>query len=345
MGEPIMIVAAGMSDRLPLRDVGTYARRVESLGFDVLQVPETIHDSMAVALLALEHTHTLRVQTSLTLAFPRSPMLLALQSWDLSRMSDGRFGLGLGTQIRQNIEGRFGVQWTDPIRRMEDYVDAVRACWRSFRTGEPLRVTTANYRLDRLQPFFSPGPLPHDDPEVLLGGVNPRAVELAGRCADWYVTHPTNSHPRFLTSEVIPRLCDPSRPDFRTPVVITTASPLITGPTEADVHRSLEEQRAVLAFLYSTPAYRRTLELFGWADVGRDLQSMTRTGDWDRLRALLTDEMMTTLLPMATWEALPRVLDEWFGGLVQALVLQPPDPSTARDDQFRDLIARVKAIS
>lgn len=339
-----MIVVAGMSDRIALREVGTYARRVEALGFDVLQIPETIHDSMAIALLALEHTDTLRIQTSLTLAFPRSPMLLALQSWDLSRMSNGRFGLGLGTQIRQNIEGRFGVPWTDPIQRMEDYVTAVRACWRSFQTGEPLRVTTANYRLDRLQPFFSPGPLPHDAPEVLLGGVNPRSVELAGLCADWYVTHPTNSHPRFLTSEVIPRLRGSPRTEFRLPI-ITTASPLITGPTDADVRRSLEEQRAVLAFLYSTPAYRRTLELFDWADVGRDLQTMTRTGDWDRLRALLTDDMMTTLLPMATWEDLPRVLAEWFGGLVQALVLQPPDSSNGRDDEFKSLIARVKAIS
>ncbi|MGA0878143.1 MAG: LLM class flavin-dependent oxidoreductase [Ilumatobacteraceae bacterium] len=334
-----------MSDRLSLHSVGAYARRVESLGFDVLHIPETIHDSMAVALLALEHTDTLRIQTSLTLAFPRSPMLLALQSWDLSRMSDGRFGLGLGTQIRQNIEGRFGVPWTDPIVRMEDYVHAVRACWRSFQTGEPLRVDTTNYRLDRLQPFFSPGPLPHDGPEVLLGGVNPRSVDLAGRCADWYVTHPTNSHPRFLTSEVIPRLHDSSRARSQPPVVITAASPLISGPTDADVQRSMEEQRAVLAFLYSTPAYRRTLELFDWSEVGRDLQTMTRTGEWDRLRTLLTDDMMTTLLPLATWLDLPRVLAEWFGGLAQALVLQPPDPMMDRDDEFRNLVSRVKQIS
>ena len=67
-----MKVIAGMSDRIPLRDIGRYAQHVEALGYDILHVPETIHDSMAVALLALEHTTTLRVQTSLTLAFPRS---------------------------------------------------------------------------------------------------------------------------------------------------------------------------------------------------------------------------------------------------------------------------------
>lgn len=336
-----MIVVSGMSDRLPLGEVGDYAQRVERLGFDALQIPETVHDSMAVALLALEHTTTLRVQTSLTLAFPRSPMLLALQSWDLSRFSGGRFDLGLGTQIKQNIEGRFGVPWTDPIQRMSDYVDAVRTCWRSFQTGEPLRVSTTNYTLDRLQPFFNPGPLDHAPPEILLGGVNERAIDLACRTGDWFVTHPTNSHPRFLAAEVLPRRRAPE--GGMRPLTIATASPLITGPTDVDVRRSLEEQRAVLAFLYSTPAYRRTLDFFGWTDVGEALQKATREGAWSRLAELLTDDMMTTLLPMGTWSVLPGILSEWYRGLTQAILVQPPAPG--RDDEFMAMIADIRRIT
>jgi probable F420-dependent oxidoreductase len=341
-----MIVVAGMSDRLLLNEVGAYAQFVESLGYDVLQVPETIHDSMAVALLALEHTTTLRVQTSLTLAFPRSPMLLALQSWDLSRMSEGRFGLGLGTQIRQNIEGRFGVPWSDPIQRMDDYSTAVRACWSSFQTGEPLKVDTANYRLDRLQPFFNPGPLSHDAPELLLGGVNNRAIELAGRSADWFVTHPTNSHPKFLQERALPALKKGSNTRTIPPITVTTASPLITGKTRHEVELSLDRQRAVLAFLYSTPAYRRTLELFGWAEVGQELQTLTRNGNWSQLKDLLTDDMMTTLLPMGTWSEMPAVLSEWFKGLCQAIMIQPPEFSERDqvDDDFLQLVAAVKKI-
>lgn len=64
-------------------------------------------------------------------------MLLALQAWDASATGAGRFDLGLATQIRQNIEGRFGVPWSDPLRRMEDYVTVVRAVWRSFTEGSP----------------------------------------------------------------------------------------------------------------------------------------------------------------------------------------------------------------
>ena len=338
-----MTVIPGMSDRIPLSEIGQYAQLVESLGYDILHVPETIHDSMAVALLALEHTTTLRVQTSLTLAFPRSPMLLALQSWDLSQMSGGRFDLGLATQIKQNIEGRFGIPWTSPIRKMNDYVIAVRTAWNSFATGEPFNVDTENYRMNRLQPFFNPGPLPHAGPQLLLGGVNDNAIRLAGEAADWFVTHPTNSHPRFLRDRALPYLNEGLRSAQRNPqdVQVAIAIPYITGPTESTVDQSRESQRAVLGFLYSTPAYRRTLELFGWDDLGAQLQFMTRSGDWSQLGSLMTDEVLDALIPAGTWDHLPAVINDWFGGLVDAVLIQPSDDY---DEEFVQLIQRVKLI-
>lgn len=328
-----------MSDRLPLEATGDYARRIEALGFDVLHVPETIHDSFSVALLALEHTSHLRVQTSLTLAFPRSPMLVALQAWDLSRMSGGRFDLGLGTQIRQNVEGRFGVPWRPPIPWMRDYVDVVRAAWHSFSTGERLHVVNDNYSITRLQPFFDPGPLPHDGPRLWLGGINDRAIELAASASDGLVTHPTNSHPRFLRERLHPVVASSGRR-----VEIATASPFITGPTEADVAESRSAQRAVLAFLYSTPAYRRTLELFGWEDVGARLQNLTRAGEWNRLGDVLTDEHLDALIPSGTWDRLPDVVNEWFGGLTDGVLVQPPaDPGD--DARFAPVVQAISSIA
>ena len=327
-----------MSDRLPLEDTGDYARRIEALGFDVLHVPETIHDSLSVALLALEHTTTLRVQTSLTLAFPRSPMLVALQAWDLSRMSGGRFDLGLGTQIRQNVEGRFGVPWRPPIPWMRDYVAVVRAAWHAFTTGERLHVETDSYSITRLQPFFDPGPLPHPGPQLWLGGINDQAIELAAEVADGLVTHPTNSHPRFLRERLHPAVSRAGRV-----VQIATAAPIMTGRTADDVVASRDTQRAVLAFLYSTPAYRRTLELFGWEDVGARLQDLTRKSEWNRLADVLTDEHLDALVPSATWDELASTIDEWFAGLTDHVLIQPPsDPSD--DARFAPVIQEISAI-
>jgi probable F420-dependent oxidoreductase len=270
-------------------------------------------------------------------------MLLALQSWDLAQMSGGRFDLGLATQIKQNIEGRFGIPWSSPIRKMNDYVVAVKAAWNSFATGAPFIVDTEHYRMNRLQPFFNPGPLPHQGPQLLLGGVNDNAIRLAGEVADWFVTHPTNSHPRFLRDRALPRLAEgiDSAQRLANDVQVAIAIPYITGPDQASVDQSREAQRAVLGFLYSTPAYRRTLELFGWDDLGAKLQLMTRSGDWSQLGVLMTDEVLDVLIPSGTWEELPTVINDWVAGLVDAVLIQPSDDD---NDEFAALISQVKLI-
>ena len=258
-------------------------------------------------------------------------------------MSGGRFDLGLATQIKQNIEGRFGIPWSSPIRKMNDYVVAVKTAWNSFATGDPFIVDTEHYRMNRLQPFFNPGPLPHQGPQLLLGGVNDNAIRLAGEVADWFVTHPTNSHPRFLRDRALPRLAEGinSAQRLANDVQVAIAIPYITGPDQASVDQSREAQRAVLGFLYSTPAYRRTLELFGWDDLGAQLQLMTRSGDWSQLGVLMTDEVLDVLIPSGTWEELPSVINDWFAGLVDAVLIQPSDDY---NDEFAALISQVKLI-
>ena len=119
-----------MDPRLTLPEVIAHAQRVEALGYDGLHVAETIHDALALALLAIEHTEHLLVRTSVALAFTRSPTLTAYAAWDLSKLSGGRFELGLGTQIRQNIEDRYGMSFSqDPLGQLRDYVGAVRAAF------------------------------------------------------------------------------------------------------------------------------------------------------------------------------------------------------------------------
>ena len=53
-----------------------------------------------------------------------------------------------------------------------------------------------------------------------------------------------------------------------------------TGPDEATVAAEWERMRGLLGFLYSTPAYWPSLEMFGWQDRGERLQAMTRAGEW-----------------------------------------------------------------
>ena len=203
-----MRVYAGMDPRLSLPEAVAHAQRVERLGYDGLHVAETVHDSMAVALLVAEHTERIVVRTSVTLAFARSPTLLAYAAWDIAKLSGGRFELGLGTQVRQNIEDRYAVPFgDDPVGRLGDYVGAVRAAFASFASGAAPAYESPHYRVTRMQPYFNPGPdAATQPPPIYLGGVQRKACALAGAVADGFVSHPTNSNPRYLRETCLPAL-------------------------------------------------------------------------------------------------------------------------------------------
>ena len=335
-----------MDPRMPLREVGGYARRVEAMGYDGLHVAETVHDSFMVAALALEHTDRIVVRTSVALAFVRSPLLTAYAAWDLAVMSGQRFQLGIGTQIRQNIEDRYGMPWSAPVPRLRDYVGALDALFASFRTGERVHHPGERYRITRLQPYFNPGPdASIAAPPLWLGGVNPQICRFAGERAVGFVTHPTNSNPQYLETICLPNLAaglaavGRSRHDIE----LVVGLQMITGATATEIAAERERQRRLFAFLYSTPAYRRTLELYGWDDLAPRLQAMIRADRWDDLHLLVTDEVLEALVPAARYEDLPALLQARVGSLADGVMLPPPsDP--AHDTHVADVITGLKHV-
>jgi probable F420-dependent oxidoreductase len=339
-----MKILAGTDPRLPLRDVAAHAERVERLGYDGLHIAEMLHDPHVAAALALAATSVLEVRTAVALAFVRSPMATALSAWDLAHLSRGRFDLGLGTQIRSNIEARYGAEFDRPVGRMADYMAAVRACFEAFESGEHLRHNGPFYGLTRLQPDFRPEPLGSNRrPEIWLGAVGPQMIALAGSAADGLVTHPTNSHPADLRDRLVPALgaaaARAGRP--RPPLVVL---PLVaTGPDRAAVTEARAAARKRLSFLYSTPAYAPTLVLLDREDLGVQLRSLIRDEEWDRLESVLDDDLLDQVVPSGTWTEIVEVLEEWYAGSVDGILFRPPSDA-ANDGDLRNVIAALKEI-
>ena len=343
-----MKVYAGMDPRLALTDVITHAKRVESLGYDGLHIAETVHDALAVSLLVAEHTNRITIRTSVALAFIRSPTLTAYAAWDLAVHSHGRFQLGLGTQIRQNIEGRYAMPFSDdPIGQLRDYVGAVRAAFEAFRSGAAPHYESAHYSITRMQPYFNPGPDPStDNPLIYLGGVQHKACALGGEVADGFVTHPTNSNPLYLERVCLPGLSEGAERAGRSLVddafELVIGTQVITGTTSEAVAQERERQRRLLAFLYSTPAYRPSLDLYGWGELGGQLRNLIRQDRWDDLANVLSDEVIDTLVPSGSYEELPDILRERFGKFGGSVLLSPPADS-GEDGAFREVIRALQS--
>ncbi len=338
-----MKVFASMDAGLPLEQVPGYVARVEAMAYDGVHVPETVHDSLMVALLAVQHSRRLIVRTSVLVAFPRSPMVVALAAWDLARLSGGRFSLGLGSQVRGNIEGRYSTAWTEPVPRMKEYVESLRAIWRSFQTGESLDYRGDHYQFTRLQPYFNPGPQEHPHVPVLLGGVNPGMCALAGSVADGLITHPTSALPPVLERigrDVRQGAVAAGRLPGAVPVL--ASAQFVTGPDAAGLARQREAKRQSLAFLYATPAYRPALAAVGMADRADRLHALRRSQSWDAMAAVVDDEMLAAVAPSALYDDLAALLITRYAGQADGLVIAPPaDP--AEDGAMARVIAALQS--
>lgn len=330
---------ASMSERMGLAEVVDHARRVESLGYHGLTVPDAVHDGLLMAQAALDATTRLHVATSVLVAFPRSPMVVAHAAWDLQSVSGGRFELGLGSQVRGNIVRRYSTPWTAPVPRMREYIRSLQAIFDCWQNGTKLDFHGEHYVFDRMQPFFDPGPLFCGPPPIHLGAVGPAMTALAGEVADGLMTHPTNSSPRYLREIVQARIARGAERNGRdvSRVLLMAAGFVATGRDEEQTGAAREGIRELLGFLYSTPSYWPTLELYGWKDVGASLHAMSREGRWPEMKAAIRDEILDALVPTAPWSDIAPLLREWFAGLADRITFPLPEEQ-ADDDQLAAVI-------
>ena len=337
-----MRVYANTDPRLGPGEIADLARRVEGAGYDGMHVSETVHDPFLLAMSALQATSRIVVRTSVALAFVRSPVAVAYTAWDLARLSGGRFELGLGSQIRQNVEERYAMSWSEAASRMSEYVQVVRAAFATFRSGSLVPFVGEHYRFTRMQPYFNPvdGVAPPPDPRILLGGVGRRMCRAAGEVADGYIGHPTNSGRAVLVADVLPALAEGATSAGRrlADLEVVAGVQVITGATDDVLSLARERQRRQFAFLYSTPAYRGALDHAGIGHLQADLARMVRQDDWTVLPDVVTDDVLAALVPTARYADLAAVVAERVGGLVDGVTLALPVDSA--DDH---LMARVVA--
>ena len=321
-----------------LPDVAAAARALEDEGYDGTYTFEGPHDPFFPLVLAARATDELELMTAVAIAFARSPMTLAAQAWDLQALSEGRFHLGLGSQVKAHIERRFSMPWVTPAARMRELVLAVRAIWASWQDRVSLKFEGDHYTHTLMTPFFDPGPIAHPTPPIWLGGVGPRMTEVAGEVADGFLIHPFCTQ-RSLIEITIPALerGRAKRLDGLEKVQTSLPVLIVTGATTKAFDAALEAMRAHVAFYASTPAYKVVLDTHGWGDLQPKLQALTRSGDWAGMAALISDEVLDAVAIVAPPDEVAGAIEERYGTLLDRVALNAPysvDP-----DMWAEIIA------
>ncbi len=306
----------------PLTEVPAEVGAMRELGYDGWFVSETTHDPLLACAVAGGVSGDMAIGTAIAVAFPRSPMHTAYAAHDLQALTGGRFVLGLGSQIKPHIEKRFSTEWSRPAARMREYVLALRAIWDAWATGDRLAFRGEFYRHTLMTPFFTPEPHGHPHPEVWLAAVGPLMTRVTGEVADGLLAHGFTTR-RYLDEVTLPELAAGSAEAGRPPDAVDVVLPVFVITGRTDEERASARRMAVenVAFYGSTPAYRKVLDVHGWGELHEELHRLSTSDGWDRMGALITDEVLAEFAITCAPEEVGAAIRERFGGMVDRVSL------------------------
>jgi probable F420-dependent oxidoreductase len=318
------------------------AARAERLGYDGLFTADTAHDPFLPLVIAADETERIDLGTAIAVAFARSPMTVAYTAWDLAALTDGRFLLGLGTQVRAHITRRFSMPWGKPGPQLREYIEALRAIWDTFQNGSKLEFEGDYYSFRLMTPFFDPGPISHPGIPIYIAGVGEYMATLAGEVCQGFHAHPFHTV-KYLDEIVFPAMgagaarAGRERGDVE---VVATAF-VITGNSSEEMAAAVDATRQQIAFYASTPAYAGVLDAHGW-DFGAALNAMSKRGQWAEMLELISDEVLEEVAITAPVDELGHEIRTRYGDRVQRIGLYTVVPPQLDDDGWARLVADIK---
>jgi len=307
------------------RGTAESARSLEEMGYDGVWSPETGHDPFLPLAIAADVTDRIMLGTGIAVAFARNPMTLAMMSNDIQELSEGRFILGMGSQIKPHITKRYSMPWSHPAARMREMILAIRAIWKAWETGEKLDFRGEFYTHTLMTPFFNPGPNPYGNPPILLAAVGELMTEVAGEVADGLLAHGFTTE-RYLREVSLPALERGAAKAGKSvsDLIISYPGFVITGDSDADLAAATTAVKQQIAFYGSTPAYKPVLDLHGWGDLQPELNTLSKRGEWVKMGELIGDDVVDAFAITCPLDEVPAQVLARFGDIVDRFSFYAP---------------------
>lgn len=280
-------------------DAGHLAKEAEDAGADAFTCGETEHSAFGGCVAALLATERIVVGTNISIAFARSPMAAAMEAYSLMSLGPGRTFYGLGSQIKQVIERRFGAEFSDPVGRLTEYAEVMRRAIAAKRGEEVAPFEGKYYRISQFSFFGTPEP-ELGELTLCVGAVGPRMTELAARVFDGMLGHGVAT-PGYIRSVVRPVIGD---------LHLTSAA---MTSIDDDLTVARERARWAMAFYASTPAYEPALAHEGFPDLPKRLRAALREGGREAATRLVGDDLLDRFVLIGRPQDVAAELDRYEG--------------------------------
>ena len=313
------------------RESAELATQLEQQGFGGMLFTEAGQVPWMMIAAAATAAPGLALSTGIAVAFPRSPMISAQLAWELAQNTEGRFRLGLGSQVKGHVVRRYSAVYDKPAPHMRDYLSAVRACLRAFRREERLAHDGPYYQLSYLPAQWSPPRHEFEDIKIDMSAVGPYMCRVAGELADGVHVHPMHSMP-YIQNRLLPAVAEGAERAGRSADAIDLIVPVFAIPGDTPEERApmLLRTRTQLAFYGSTPNYAFQFDDLGFEGTTAKLGPLMKAGDLDGMASTITDEMLAHFAVIANWDDLADQLIDRYQGIASRVVMYLASEDIAR---------------
>jgi probable F420-dependent oxidoreductase len=215
-----------------------------------------------------------RLGVAIVPAFTRGPGLMAMSVAAMAEAAPGRFVFGIGTSSDVIVERWNSVPFEEPYKRTRDMVRFVRKALTGEKVDEAYDTfTVKGFRLGRV---------PEVQPPILVAGLRPGMLRLAGREGDGAIINWLSADD---VKKVVPEVGEGKE---------VVARIFVFPSEDTDTVRTLG-RHAVAAYL-NVPVYRAFHE---WLGRGPDLQGMWdawAAGDRKAAVAAIPDHVVDELI-------------------------------------------------
>ena len=298
------------------------AKNLQELGFSGMLFTEAGQTPWMQIAAAAMAAPELEFSTGIAVAFPRSPMISAQIAWELAANTQGRFRLGLGSQVKSHVERRYSAAFDKPAPQMRDYVGAVQACLRAFRGEEKLNHEGPYYQMNYLPGQWAPPRHDYEDAvKVDISAVGPFMCRLAGELCDGVHVHPMHSM-HYIETRLLPALAAGAAKAGRDAGAVDLMIPVFAVPGDTPEEQQVLKHLAKvqIGFYGSTPNYAFQFDDLGFTGTTAKLGELMKAGDFQAMTETITDEMLQHFAVVAAWDDMADALVARYQGVAHRVV-------------------------
>ncbi len=219
-----------------------------------------------------------KIGSSIINIYSRTPTLIAMGAATIDILSNGRFILGLGTSSEPIVQEWHGLEFTNPVQRMREYVDIVKLTL----SGNKVNYDGKLFHLKNFTLLIKPKT---KNIPIYLAAVNEKMVELTWEIADGVIFY---LRPFTELKKTIQKMQSKKQ--------IDVACQIITCISD-DSEKAIDRAKKTLAFYISVGTiYRKFLAKNGFNNETRNIYEEFQKSGLHSNHELVTDSMLDSLV-------------------------------------------------